>query len=105
MKKLKQWQQDAILDIMSNFNFTRIADLMACLDWRWAVDGDSAKLVVPNIDTIKEEALDLLKRSCEKKSSIATGGFYVTIDSKEKFLELSFIVEHWDYIADEYETH
>lgn len=92
---LKQWEQDAIIDIATNFNFKKVADVMAYLDWRWAIRGNSAKLEIPSEYTIRKEAMALVKKACEEKQNITTGGFCVIYDKKEKFLELGFVIESW----------
>jgi hypothetical protein len=94
--KLKQWENDAILYIMERFDFKRVHKIMIFLDWKWGTL--TGTMEVPSEQTIRECALDLLKKSCEDNGGgWATVGLYVTLDVKKKTLNLEFVVERKRY--------
>ena len=89
---MKKWEKKAIEEIMNEFDFERVHDVMDFLDWDWGFMG------VPSVDIIKKEAKRLMQDLCNGSSGyIATGGFWVYIHRKEHILNLMFAVEDWYY--------
>lgn len=94
---------EMIDEIMNEFNFAKVADTMAYLDWKWI-----GKVVT--IEMLKEKAIYLLKESAKNRlgvfindnwelySSIYTGGLKAIAycneeKTKIECLELQFILE------------
>jgi hypothetical protein len=95
-----------IQQIMRNFNFERVHQIMLGCQWHWAGAGENQ---VPDVNQIRSRARDLLKTLTRDPSVnvIATGGLYAeAIDydphTKEyQGLGLKFIVEDYDCCFDE----
>lgn len=85
--------QDAIDDIIDNFDFEKVHKTMKALKWEWTAEGG-----VPEIPSIKKQARKLLKAAFENKSYNATGGFEVSYSSDEngEYVRLMFVVAEWD---------
>ena len=89
---LTEKQQEIVDDIMDNFDFDKVHNVMVELDWGW---GDSdGNLSIPEIWELKKSARRLLKESMEEGLCVATGGFQV--DKDGDYISLKFIVEEWD---------
>lgn len=97
--------QNAIDEVMDNFNFEKVRQVMQFLDWGWGMEPDKA---VPDVPTLKKTARSLLKDATHRinngaeQSRQATGGFEVFAyrDPKDDanvpvYLELKFVVEDW----------
>jgi hypothetical protein len=99
-------------DIMDNFDFIKVQNVMFALDWKWAGIG------VPTLDQLINEARQLLKTSAELRLGdylgeyweegiiSATGGFQSTAycdENKTKIimLNLKFVLTEWDSEIDE----
>jgi len=99
---VQKTEEKSILDryideILDYFDFEKVHEVMLHLDWKWAsIHGDPR---VPTVDELKQEAEKLLREAWENKTSLATGGFYVTyhkedVDSGyEDGLELNFQID------------
>lgn len=85
----EHWQY-LIDEIMDNFDFGRVHEVMTALDWTWH---DSAG--VPDMGTLRRTARRQL-RDCITRRHGGSGGFVVDIDRDEGGLSLSFVVESWD---------
>lgn len=99
--------EEMINNIMDEFNFAKVQNVMFRLDWRWSAIG------IPTIDDLKKEAERLLRGAAESRLGdfldshweigIAnnTGGFEAKAwcdESKKHItdLGLKFVVEHWE---------
>lgn len=85
--------QRKVDDIMLNFDFEKVHDVMDHLDWRWL--GDSTP---PSKETLRRAARELLEGACSERTDISTGGFRAVYsedgtDDDDPYLGLEFIVE------------
>lgn len=85
---MKKKHKKAIKEILEQFSFRRVHDIMLATEWTWNDDR------VPEIYEIKTEARrilrDLYKRDLKY---ISTGGFHASRDKHA--LRLLFVVEEW----------
>jgi hypothetical protein len=92
-----------IQDILEDFNFQKVHDVMEQLDWKWAM----TKYGVPTLDELKSEAKRLLIDACVEKTCVATGGFRAvyeageTPDDPETYIALEFIIEECEGFVDD----
>ena len=91
-----------IEDIMENFDFQKVHDVMEQLDWKWAM----SKNGVPTIDEMKHEAKRLLIDACVERTCVATGGFRAVYEDDEPggtdpYIGLEFIVEECEGFVDD----
>lgn len=91
---LSETERAKIEDIMRDFNFEKVHNVMKMLDWKWAM----TKYGVPTMDEIKAEAKRLLVEAANEKTCIGTGGFRAVyekagFDDPDPFISLEFIVE------------
>jgi hypothetical protein len=98
-------KQEAIEEIIKNFNWNRVNKAMIALDWKWAADEGYE---IPTIGDLVILALNLLHSSYDgamkEKTNYtnATGGFYarafVDEETKDIYeLRLSFELCNWDH--------
>ena len=84
-------------DIMDNFDFYRVHNVMKALNWHWI--SAKAKNGVPTVQEIKALAADILWELVNSDDErIATGGLEASkdfSDLKNPFIELKFVVEEW----------
>ena len=100
--KLTFTQRMKIQNIMEDFDFKRVHDVMEHLDWKWAM----TKYGTPTLDELKSEAKRLLIEACIERNCIATGGFRAvyeegTPDDPEPFIGLEFIIEECEGFVEE----
>lgn len=84
--------EDQIEEIMDEFNFHRVHDVMTHLNWRWWDCGE-----VPSVSRMRKVARDLLKEVSKGDSdvvSLATGGF-CAYRYYGHTLKLAFEVTQW----------
>lgn len=97
-------------EIMDNFDFERVAEVMRHLGWTWIEDGRSG---VPNIDMIRENARRLLLSAWDAIDNkakpdgdglleweVSTGGFTAWVAERDGFphecrAKLTFNVDEW----------
>ena len=88
-------QQDALDNIMDNFDFDQVHKVMVFLDWKWA--NSNGSLEVPEKYELRSEARRLLKMAIEEKTTVSTGGFLAEyIDEDGGWMDLKFVVSEWD---------
>ena len=93
--KLTFTERMKIQDILEDFNFQKVHDVMEQLDWKWAM----TKYGVPTLDELKSEAKRLLIDACVEHTCVATGGFRAVYEAGESpddpdpFIGLEFIIE------------
>ena len=91
--------EEALDEIMDNFDFEKVANIMNYLGWKWAsVDTEDN---IPTEDDIREHAAKLLWDVCnDPENNIhATGGFEAEkdfSDPNKPFVSLRFILESYD---------
>ena len=103
--KLTHTQKMKIQNIMEDFDFQKVHNVMEQLDWKWT----STKPGVPTIDEMKCEAKRLLIDACIEKTCIATGGFRAVYEEcsqgdPDPYIGLEFIIEECEGFVDEDET-
>ena len=77
-------------DIEKNFDWVKVNKTMKLLDWYWAF-GDN--MGIPDVNTLKNKAKDLLYSSFLDSNTHATGGFFAYYDGD--CLSLSFSLAEW----------
>lgn len=77
-----------VQDVLNNFDFARVQQVMLFMDWRWYVDG---ALRVPTISELEETACMMLKLLSNDQSSIASGGLVADVD--DGAVRLRFVIE------------
>ena len=92
-----------ITDIMEDFDFEKVRNVMMYLDWKW--DIGNGEMTVPSIYRLTKQAERLLRDTAkyygEKDHyTISTGGFTATLD--EDTLWLSFGLEEVSAFAEDY---
>ena len=101
--KLTFTERMKIQDILEDFNFQKVHDVMEQLDWKWAM----TKYGVPTIDELKSEAKRLLIDACVEHTCVATGGFRAvyeageTPDDPDTYIALEFIIEECEGFVDD----
>ena len=101
--KLTFTERMKIQDILEDFNFQKVHDVMKQLDWKWAM----TKYGVPTLDELKSEAKRLLIDACVEHTCVATGGFRAVYeagespDDPEPYIGLEFIIEECEGFVDD----
>lgn len=84
---------EAIGNIMDNFDFDKVHEVMSLLNWEWV----GAEKGVPTKSELRTEARRLLKMAINDKNRVSTGGFEVDyINDGDGFVELKFVISQWD---------
>ena len=82
-----------VKNIMKNFNFEKVHNLMKILGWKWVFAKDG----IPSVEELKDEAYRILITACEEETHISTGGFKAVYETDniedEPYIGLEFIVE------------
>ena len=89
-------QQDALDNIMDNFDFDQVHKVMVFLNWKWA--NMNGGLNVPEKYELRSEARRLLKMAIEEKTTVSTGGFIAEYTEKEesRWMDLKLVISDWD---------
>lgn len=91
--------QDDIDNIMDNFDFRKVHEVMTMLNWKWGLSPE-----VPTESEIRANARRKMKRAVEETQrlklneySCESGGLRVdvTVDN-DIFISLSFVLTSWD---------
>lgn len=102
--KASEEQFEVLLDnVMDNFNFTKVHDVMVQLDWRW-VDKSTGELLVPSVYRLMETARRHLRVAYAEELTVCSGGLEATYtpgfegdkDDPAGFLNLKFVLTEWD---------
>ncbi len=107
-------KDEAINDIMENFDFAKVYKIMVDYNWVW-FDRKTQKTRVPTLEEIKDNARELLERAWDqlneteydysgwKEIFVETGGFNAWVCEcgkdvviPERHLKLRFILEEWE---------
>ena len=93
---MTQKQQDALDNIMDNFDFDQVHKVMVFLNWKWA--NSNGSLGVPEKYELRGESRRLLKMAIEEKTTVSTGGFIAEYTENEEggWMYLNFVVSDWD---------
>lgn len=100
--RLSKNELNKIEDIMDNFDFNKVHDVMKMLKWQWGLSTTNDK--VPSVEELEDEARRLLVDACCEKTNISTGGFravYEGGDDDDTYIGLEFIVEECEGFVDE----
>ena len=94
-------------DILENFNFDRVQIAMDYLNWKWAGEYVTTKMLVKEARRLLREAAGTRLRQFNDTHwkvgvTHSTGGFHATAycnESKTKItgLDLKFVLADWDY--------
>ena len=99
---ISEQTQETIDDIMDNFEFDKVHEVMEFLEWKWALDDGYC---VPSINDLRRRSRQLIKDVVSnlernEECNVSTGGFTVrgwkSSDDGKIFLELSFVLTNWD---------
>lgn len=86
-------QQELIDEILDQFDFEKVKEVMDALDWKWAIGTESH---VPDIPELRKQSREMLWDLIRSKSRIIkTGGLVVEKDDDDT-LELRFEVTCWN---------
>lgn len=77
-------------EIMTNFDFKNVYDVMKHLNWKWSMGNGRHK--VPNLQEIQDEARGMLVDAVNG-CPYSTGGFEVSFS--EGLLTLKFVLEEY----------
>lgn len=101
-KNVTEEQFQVLLEnVMDNFDFEKVHDVMVEMDWRWIPIG-SGELKVPTVFQLKNSARRYLRRAFDGCHTVGSGGleasYHPPIDDEDPagFLSLKFILEEWD---------
>ena len=99
---ISEQTQETIDDIMDNFDYEKVHEVMDFLEWKWALDDGCC---VPSINDLRRRSRQLMKEVVSnlernEEYNVSTGGFTVrgwrAPDDGKIFLELSFVLTNWD---------
>ena len=101
--------QRMIANILNEFDFIKIHQVMVCLDWQWMYNNG-----IPTIDGLRNAArkrIDSAIKGCIGEGtanipySASSGGLKATVEKniygQIDFIELEFVVSSWDTTAEE----
>lgn len=92
-----QNELDIIEDILDEFDFDKVHEVMTHLHWTWHTDFPPPE--VPTVGQLRKRARELMKSLLDQKEGgTSTGGFWAskkTFDG-EPFYRLQFVVSTWD---------
>ncbi len=93
---MKKWQKKAIEEIMNEFDFNKVRNVMVFLNWSWS------EKTPPSIKSLRDHANRSLTDVCEEADNknfyfIEGGGFKTMIFPQAKRLSLEFVVTDWEY--------
>jgi len=93
MSKVAPVIEEAINQIMDQFNFARVHRAMTILDWKWDFGKD--ELRVPEEYELRRRARELLRGAAETEAGyfISSGGFKAS--REQGALMLEFVLEEW----------
>lgn len=83
--------QDHIDEVMDWFDFSRVAKVMECLDWRWPLRIEG----VPSEPAIRAFVRNGMKEAYTRGHYI-TGGFDIRYDKEEDYFSIQFIATSWE---------
>ena len=105
-KVYSETRDGAIEEIIDNFDFHKMHDVMVHLDWKWYKRNEP-----PTVEELVDEAVDQLRKAFNhldtmpfdhygfRENFTGSGGFDVWVceknDGKTRFAELKFVVEEW----------
>lgn len=88
-------EDEVFNEMISQFNFYKVREVMRFLDWKWWTNPND----VPTVTEMKVSVYQLYlsaKNSSSKKGkpvSVSSGGFTVTVDRKNHTAILQFVIE------------
>lgn len=100
-KATEEQFQVLLENVMDNFNFEKVHDVMVELNWCW-VNANGGELKVPTVLQLKASARRYLRRAFDECCIVGSGGlecsYHPPIDDEDPagFLSLKFILEEWD---------
>lgn len=86
-------QQELIDEILDQFDFQKVKEVMDALNWTWAIGTESH---VPDIPELRKKAREMLWDSIRSKDRMISGGGFVAEKEDDDTLELRFEVTAWN---------
>ena len=82
-----------IFDILENFDFDKVEDVMKYLGWKWytTVNSDSK---VPSKDELRDKAKELLTIAVKEHATVSSGGFSAEYNEDDE-LSLQFVLTEY----------
>lgn len=102
----KEQKEQMIADVMDDFDFDKVHDVMKALGWEWiALTGNGE---VPSVWQIAKRAKKLLDEVMDfygdgEHHAISTGGFTAMLE-EDGTLSLLFVAEHTSAFPDDYQV-
>lgn len=102
----KEQKEQMIADVMDDFDFDKVHDVMKALGWEWATrKGDCA---VPGVWQIAKQAKSILDDVMEYYGDgefhlISTGGFMAVLEEDGK-LSLLFVIDQTSAYPEDYQV-
>jgi hypothetical protein len=90
-------EEQIIDDILDEFDFGKVMQVMEHLDWKWG--GISSPPEVPSLGQLRKRARSLMKYCIGHDEYVtATGGFHVRKETFEgqPYYQLQFVVTDWN---------
>lgn len=90
-------QQQAIDDVMDQFDFERVHRVMTFLQWMWS--DEQGSLNVPELSDVRRFARRIMKNTMSESNAkggpfyIESGGFCCHVE--DEVLNLKFVIEDW----------
>lgn len=76
-------------EIMKNFDFKKVHQIITFLDWKWYIDGEDR---IPSIPELKSQARKMIEDAFDG-ICYSTGGFET--ENYKGLLTLKFCLEEW----------
>lgn len=86
-------QQELIDEILDQFDFQKVKEVMDALNWTWAIGTESH---VPDIPELRKKAREMLWDSIRSKDRMIKTGGFVAEKEDDDTLELRFEVTSWN---------
>ena len=86
-------QQELIDEILDQFDFQKVKEVMDALNWTWAIGTESH---VPDIPELRKQAREMLWDAIRSKHRMIKTGGFVAEKEDDDTLELRFEVTSWN---------
>ena len=81
--------------IRDNFDFERVAKVMAFLDWGWAINSGRKGLAIPDKYYLMEEVYERWQKVYDSEETQCSGGFTISF-IQEVGLNVEFTLTSWN---------
>jgi hypothetical protein len=86
-------QQELIDEILDQFDFQKVKEVMDALNWTWAIGTEA---LVPDIPELRKQAREILWDLVRSKGRMIKAGGLVVEKVDDDTLELRFEVSSWN---------